>query len=138
MIPTKCSTFMCTYLGGVILQLGCLETNTFSNGINLSNLSHVQQSHWKEIRVPGVKHHSSIGIIMLISFHIYMLSPCIIQIKLSCAINCYLCICFAFYHMYAYIQGELSLYNVRVKFCDPFHSIHKGSRNLTLPCATNV
>ena len=31
-----------------------------------------------------------------------------------------------------------SLYNARVKLCDPFHSIHKGSWNLTLPCATNV
>ena len=88
MISTKYSTFVCTYLGGVILQLGCFETNTFTNGINFSNLSHVQQSHCKEIGVPGVKHHSSISIIMLISFHIYMLSPCIIQIKLSCATNC--------------------------------------------------
>ena len=114
------------------LQDGRFETNTFSS------LSCVQQSHCKENGVPEEKHRSSIGIIMLISFHIYMLSPYIIQIKLSCVINCKLCICFAFYHMYAYIQRELSLYNVRVKLCDPFHSIHKGSRNLTLPCATNV
>ena len=34
--------------------------------------------------------------------------------------------------------GELNLYNVRVKFCDLFHSTYKGSQSLTLPCATNV
>ena len=43
-IPTKCSTFVCTYLGGVILQLGCLETNTFSNGTFLKKTYHMCSS----------------------------------------------------------------------------------------------
>ena len=35
-------------------------------------------------------------------------------------------------------RGELNLYNVRVKFCDLFHSTYKGPQSLTLSCATNV
>ena len=54
------------------------------------------------------------------------------------ALICQLCINYILHHMYAYIQGELSLCNVRVKFCDLFHSTYKGSQSLTLPCATNV
>ena len=35
-------------------------------------------------------------------------------------------------------RGSLVYIMWESNFCDPFHSLYKGSRNLTLPCATNV
>ena len=145
MIPTKYSTLVCTNLGGGLLyKLDTLRLTPFqayhvcssliARKMEFSELSIIlqisttyckwQKSNWL--------HHVDFILIFICFLHaLYRLNS--LEQK-----NCQLCICFAFHHMYTYIQGELSLYNVRVKFCNLFHSTYKGSQCLTLSCATNV
>ena len=139
MIPTS-FPYLCVhkFRGRIIYKLDALRLIPFLS------LSCVQQSHCMENGVPGVKHHTwqkSIWcphVVFLNQYH---------HVDFILIFICFLHALyrlnsleqqFAFYHMYAYIQGKLNLYNVRVKFCDLFHSTHKGSQSLTLPCATNV
>ena len=143
MSPTSIP-YLCAQIQGVTLQVGCFETNTFSS------LTCVQQSHCKENGVPGVKHHTSnihhlLQVVFLNRYHhvdFTLVFICFLhalyRLNSIEALICQLCINYILHHMYAYIQGELSLYNVRVKFCDLFHSTYKRSQSLTLPCATNV
>ena len=134
-MPPTSIPYLCAQIQGeVTLQVGCVETNTFSS------LSRVQQSYYKENGVPGVKHHTSNihhlkwyksnwfpHVVFLNRYHHVDFTLVFICFLLALyrlnsleALICQLYINYILHHMYAYIQGELSLCNVRVKLCDLF------------------